>query len=181
MDQEVKPNAGATRRGGVGFSGTILALAAGVLIGHYVWQPSSASPNISGASSNLAVHIPKVTHTATTSIGTPISSLPEVVQEVLQFQPNGFQNNIAYCVEDYMSYTTWEGSENVPGTFKTKPGPHGASDVTWTVKAQASVSDGISTWKKGSGVPFEFQISQNGNYITFLNNPASAVNIAYGG
>jgi len=95
-------------------------------------------------------------------IGEPTDANDPIVQDVLTFVPacsssqvNG--DDIGTTVEKLENQNSYVGSNDYPGTFTKAPAQHGATDVTWTLP---------------SHTVYKFQLSQNGQYITYLNDNA---------
>jgi len=88
-----------------------------------------------------------------------------IVHDVLAFVPacsstqvNG--DDIGTSVEKLENQDSYVGSNDYPGTFTKAPAEHGATNVTWTLP---------------SHTVYKFQLSQNGTYITYLNDNARLV------
>lgn len=113
---------------------------------------------------------------------TPISALPKTVQGVLKAEPRDFQNDISYCVKNWLTYSTWGGNSRVPGTFKLTHGSHGVI-VYWTLLAKENMSGpaegGTVYWNKGKKITFEFEVSNNGHHIQFVNRAAQVIENLY--
>ncbi|MFX4302974.1 hypothetical protein ACOJUR_12080 [Alicyclobacillus tolerans] len=133
------------------FIGGVLIFVSGIYIGYknglqesqYSYnQPAlSTSPNNSSMdnSSNSSTPIQTPATSNSTNTGNQnISSLPQTVQNVLQFQPQGDSADVIDMVEQDFGYSSWEGSYSVPGTFTTTPGPHGSTNVQWTLTTKPS-------------------------------------------
>lgn len=108
---------------------------------------------------------------ATTTIYN-LQNLPQTEQNVLNFTLPNHSSSISTLIEATLGYSSWIGSDSIPGAIQVIPAPHGASDVDWTIKDLT----GLYYGKKGETIIFKFQISQNGNYLSFENEAASDVN-----
>jgi len=126
----------------------ILVLAVAAVIAAHVAADSSPSNN--------PTHL---TQPTTTELGTAGTNL-------VDWQYNNSSNPLGVVVENVAGQTSWVGSDQYPGTWTFHSAAHGATTVTWTLKALPGNQGGF---RNGSTQVFKFQISQNGEELTPLN------------
>lgn len=185
------------------FIGGVLIFVSGIYIGYknglqesqYSYNQPALSTSPSSSSIGNSSNTSSSTSNSTNSESQNISSLPQTVQNVLQFQPQGDSSDVINMVEQDFGYSSWEGSYSVPGTFTTSPGPHGSTNVNWQILTKKSgiisgdpaiaglalIGSGADFYGKisdselkkdkqmlnaGNVISLDFNISQDGSILT---------------
>ncbi|MCY0909929.1 MAG: hypothetical protein OWR62_16245 [Sulfobacillus thermotolerans] len=149
---------------------------------------------------NMGVYNTPASASVASSVdGQSIRSLPQVVQSVLAFTPKSADGmTILDMSEKDYGYSSWEGSDSVPGTFATYPAKHGASFVVWTLTTKpggllsgnpatadlvamgaaeyfgssmtsAQIKKDTKRMAPGHTIHLDFHLSQNGQVLTGIN------------
>jgi len=92
--------------------------------------------------------------------------------DLVDWQYGSSANSIGTLVENATGQTSWEGSNQFPGQWKFQSAAHGATVVTWTLKALPGNDGGF---RSETQQVFEFKISQDGTTVWALNADANFI------